>query len=203
MTVIGLTGPSGSGKGKIAEILSEFGVRHIDADAVYHNILIPPSECLDELVEEFGYSILNAGGRLDRRALASVVFGESNRDKLERLNKITHKYVCARIRQIIRHYGHTGECACVIDAPLLFEAGLDGDCDVTLCVLADEWIRAQRIAARDGISCADAALRISSQKPDEFYTSRADFTVYNDGDEAQLREKLLPIISAKGIGGAK
>ena len=93
MTVIGLTGPSGSGKGKIAEILSEFGVRHIDADAVYHNILIPPSECLDELVEEFGYSILNAGGRLDRRALASVVFGESNRDKLERLNKITHKYV--------------------------------------------------------------------------------------------------------------
>ena len=201
MTVIGLTGPSGSGKGKASKILSEYGISHIDADAVYHNILIPPSECLDELTEEFGYSILNAGGMLDRRALGAIVFGEGNEKKLDRLNKITHKYVCARIRQILRHFENTGVRVCIIDAPLLFEAKVEEDCDFTVCVLADEEIRAQRIAVRDGISLSDATLRIRSQKPDEFYRSRADFTVYNNGDEAELKEKLLWILSAKGLGG--
>lgn len=203
MTVIGLTGPSGSGKGKIAEILSEYGVEHIDADAVYHNILIPPSPCLDELVENFGYGILNAGGQLDRRALSSIVFGEENKEKLEKLNGITHKYVCARIRQIIRYFDSISCKACVIDAPLLFESGLDSDCNFVISVLADTELRAQRIAARDNISLENARLRISSQKPDGFYKDRADITVYNNGDEKSLRESLLEILKVKNIGGVE
>lgn len=203
MTVIGLTGPSGSGKGKIAKILSECGVEHINADTVYHNILIPPSPCLDELVESFGYSILNAGGQLDRRALAGIVFGKENEAKLEKLNSITHKYVCARIRQIIRYFDNISTKACVIDAPLLFESGLDSDCDLVISVLADKELRVQRIAERDGISYDDANLRICSQKPDGYYSEKSDIVIYNNGDEEQLRSSLLELLKQKNIGGVE
>ncbi len=203
MTVIGLTGPSGSGKGKIAEILSGYGVEHIDADSVYHNILIPPSPCLDELVENFGYGILNAGGQLDRRALGDIVFGEENKQKLEKLNSITHKYVCARIRQIIRYFESMDRKACVIDAPLLLESGLNHDCDFVISVLADTELRAQRIAKRDKISLEDANLRISSQKPDSFYIDGSDIVVYNNGDETQLQSSLLDSLKDGNIGGVE
>ena len=203
MLVIGLTGPSGSGKGKIAEILSEYGVQHINADSVYHNILIPPSPCLDELVENFGYKILNAGGQLDRRMLGAIVFGEENKQKLEKLNSITHKYVCARIRQIIRYFQSTSCKACVIDAPLLLESGLNGDCDFVISVLADTEIRAQRIAKRDKISLEDANLRINSQKPDGFYIDGSDIVVYNNGEEEQLRTSLLDSLRDRNIGGVQ
>ncbi len=203
MTVIGLTGPSGSGKGKIAEILSEYGIQHINADSVYHNILIPPSPCLDELVETFGYKILNAGGQLDRRALGAIVFGDENKQKLERLNSITHKYVCARIRQIIRYFESMDRKACVIDAPLLLESGLDRDCDFVISVLADAELRSRRIAQRDDISLEDANLRIRSQKSDSFYIDGADIVIYNNGDEDQLRATLLDGLRNIDIGGAE
>ena len=201
MTVIGLTGPSGSGKGKIAEILSEYGVQHINADSVYHNILTPPSPCLDELVENFGYGILNAGGQLDRRALSAIVFGNENKQKLEKLNSITHKYVCARIRQIIRYFGSINCKACVIDAPLLLESGLERDCDFVISVLADKELRVQRIAKRDSISLDDARLRVSSQKSDNFYVEGSDIVLYNNGSEKQLRSSLLNSLKSKDIGG--
>lgn len=203
MTVIGLTGPSGSGKGKIAEILSEYGIQHINADSVYHNILIPPSPCLDELVETFGYKILNAGGQLDRRALGAIVFGDENKQKLERLNSITHKYVCARIRQIIRYFESMDRKACVIDAPLLLESGLDRDCDFVISVLADAELRSRRISQRDDISLEAANLRIRSQKSDSFYIDGADIVIYNNGDEDQLRASLLDGLRNIDIGGAE
>lgn len=201
MTVIGLTGPSGSGKGRAAEILSEYGIHHIDADAVYHNLLVPPSQCLDDIIEEFGYGVLNPGGQLDRRALSGIVFAPGAEKKLERLNKITHKYVCARIRQIIRYFEGINSSACVIDAPLLFESGLEGDCDFVICVLAEPDVRAQRISQRDGIDISRAMMRITSQKTDDYYAKQSSYTLYNNGDEQELRKNILQILRETGLGG--
>lgn len=194
MIVIGLTGPSGSGKSMVTRILSEYDMVCIDADSVYHNMISPPSQCLDEIVECFGYGVLNAGGQLDRRALGRMVFGEKNRDKLDKLNSITHKYVCARIRQIIRYYNDIGTYACVIDAPLLIEAGLDSLCDTVVCVLADKKIRFERIKMRDGISDQDAYARISSQMSDDFYREHSDHVIQNDLDENALRESVQRLL---------
>lgn len=199
MTVIGLTGPSGSGKGEVAKILSEYGAVHIDADAVYHNLLLPPSECLDELVEEFGANILNAGGLLDRRIVSEMVFADP--DKLDRLNKITHKYVCSRIRQIIRYHESNACIACVIDAPLLYEAGLDLDCDFVICIIADKDIRARRIALRDSITVERAYTRINAQKPDDFYSQRSKYIISNDSDRHALDLAVADILRQENIGG--
>ena len=87
MLVIGLTGPTGAGKGVVSEIFAAHGIPVIDADAVYHQLLIPPSACLNELVYTFGPQILNPDNTLNRRALGSIVF--SDEAMLLQLNAIT------------------------------------------------------------------------------------------------------------------
>ncbi|MBE6547512.1 MAG: dephospho-CoA kinase [Ruminococcaceae bacterium] len=201
MTVIGLTGPSGSGKGKISEILSEYGYKHIDADSIYHDILIPPSTCLDELVDTFGKEILNENKTLNRHKLAQIVFGDGNKEKLDTLNRITHRYVCDKIREILRYNESVAAQCCLLDVPLLFEAGLDSECDFVIAVLADASVRENRISDRDGIGIEDVKARMASQKQDEFYVKQADFVIYNNGDEDELRNSLSRILDSMALGG--
>ncbi len=200
MFVIGVTGPSGAGKGVLSNILSSLGMRIIDADRVYHEVITPPSECLCELAREFGNQILNEDGTLDRKVLASIVFDEKNKDLLLRLNSISHRYVSERIKAIIDAHKAQDEQFCVIDAPLLIEAGLCNACDLTIAVLADKNTRLERISKRDGISRDAAAARINSQKSDEFYISSTDCVVYNNTDVEKMRAGVIRILRDRKCG---
>jgi dephospho-CoA kinase len=199
MFVIGITGPSGAGKGEVSRLLSAYGACVIDADKVYHKVINPPSKCLDELIEFFGDGILQENGCLDRKALGRCVFGDENRDKLEKLNNITHKYVVENIRRTIEDLKKSDTRIAVIDAPLLIEAGLCSDCDMTIAVLVDKDVRAQRISARDGIDRDAAMVRINSQKADEYYISSTDALIHNDADIGQLSSPLEALFEKRGV----
>ena len=181
MLIIGITGPSGAGKGAVSEYLNtKYGFKVIDADKVYHQIISSPSDCVDELVEHFGKAILNENGGIDRKALSSLVFGEENKERLLLLNEITHKYVIREIDELISAYSKEGAEVTVIDAPLLIEAGVDKMCNYVIAVISDKDLRAQRIARRDGIDEEKALLRINSQKPDSFYKENCSWVLPND-----------------------
>lgn len=196
--IIGLTGPSGSGKGWVCSILSGAGIPSVDTDAVYHALLCPPSHCLDELRDGFGDSIIKPDGTLDRRALADIVFSDSHR--LEQLNTITHKYILERTNVLLEQFAAQGFPAAVIDAPALFEAGWGDKCDLVIAVLADRETRLRRIIARDGLPREAAEQRLQAQPCDSFYTSRAKYTVLNNGDhDAELEAELKHIMSQENI----
>ena len=181
MRIIGLTGPSGAGKGAISEYMATaHGFKVIDADKVYHDIISAPSDCVKELAENFGKEVLNDNGGIDRRSLSKLVFGEENKDKLLLLNKITHKYVIEEIEKRIEAYSSEGVEVTVIDAPLLIEAGVNEICDIVIAVIADKDLRAERIAKRDGIDVESAFLRINSQKPDSFYKDNSNWMLSNN-----------------------
>ncbi len=199
MIVIGITGPSGAGKGVVSKYLREQGIHVIDADAVYHDCITPPSDCLDELVRNFGRRILTGDGSLNRPALAAIVFGEQNKEKLLLLNQITHKYVLAKIKKTVSGLRAVGAEACAIDAPLLIESGLDQDCDFVLSVLAGADKRAERIAKRDSIDMEAAFKRINSQKPDDFYKESSDIVLYNDGEIEALLFDLNRYLKERGV----
>ena len=74
----------------------------------------------------------------------------------------------------------------IADVPLLFESEFDKECDLTVAVIADRSIRIDRIMNRDSLDYASAASRVEAQKSDDFYTSRANFTIYNNSDEEAL-----------------
>ena len=180
MKVIGLCGGSGSGKGTVAKIFLDYGIPSIDADAVYHGLTSKKTPCTEALADEFGSEILNTDGSLNRRALSKIVFSDrDSREKREALNRISHAFVISEIVRILSDYESRGLCAAIVDAPLLFESGLDKKCDVIILVIAEKEIRISRIVKRDGISEADARARISSQLSDEYLKEHSDFVITN------------------------
>lgn len=201
MRIIGVTGPSGAGKGALCELLKNRGIVCIDADAVYHSLLVPPSECLDALKSAFGESVFCPDGSLDRAALGRIVFAES--DKLELLNSTVLSFVLAKFRIMIAELASQGESAVVIDAPTLIESGFDKECDAVISVLASPDVRVGRIMRRDSISEEKAWLRIKAQKSDEFYISHSDAILYNDGSLDELEAALNALLKENDVfGGA-
>ncbi len=195
---IGLTGPSGAGKGEVSKILSEMGFYHFDCDKIYHDLLIPPSQCLDELRSNFGDEIFFSDGKLDRKALAAIVFSQEGRQKkLPILNSVTHKYV---LKEVQRRSKDLKEYKIfTVDAPTLFESGFDKECDIVISVLADKKKRIERIITREGLSQEAAEARINSQPDDEFYSDRSDHVIYNNGDLASLEKELEKIVKEAGF----
>lgn len=197
MLVIGLTGPSGAGKSTVAERLSAYGLPIINADQVYHQLLLPPSLCLDELVLRFGNVILSADGTLNRKVLGELVF--SHPAALEDLNAITHRHIMAEIRQQLDDMRRQNLRAVVLDAPQLFEAGANRDCGVIISVLADVKLRLERIVERDGIAADVAYRRIAAQKKDEFFRSHSDYILENNGSPDALYPQIHKILLETGV----
>ena len=193
MKIIGLTGPSGAGKTLFSFFLCAKGCPCINADELYHSMLIPPSILLDAIRREFGDEFFNENGELDRKALGKSVF--SSKEKLELLNATVLPLVIEKMQKIANDYEKNGAKLLVIDAPTLFEAGYDKSCDITVSILAPENIRVERISERDEISIDDAVLRINAQKDDSFYYERSDRIIINDSTEDALKEKANVLIS--------
>jgi len=188
LKVIGLCGGSGSGKGTVASIFAELGIPAIDTDAVYHTLTSEKSPCLDALVEQFGADILASDGSLDRKKLAEIVFCSDNSEiNRQILNKIAHKHVLDKTRELLSEYRKEGKHAAIVDAPLLFESGFDKECDLVIAVTASENKRLERIMKRDKISIEKAKLRISAQLPDEYLAANSKYTVKNDGNLGDLK----------------
>lgn len=197
MLVIGLTGPTGAGKGTVSSVFAAFGIPIIDADDVYHALLTPPSECLSELVYTFGHGILTPTGSLDRRALAGIVF--SDPELLAQLNTITHRYVMGAIRKKLDELRRDSVRAAVLDAPQLFEAGANKDCNIIVAVLASKETRIERILARDGIDREDVLRRMNSQKSDDFFRKHADYVIENEGNINGILPAVKRILTETGV----
>ena len=198
LCIIGLTGPSGSGKSTIATHFADLGIPVIDADRLYHELLVPPSACLDAIAAAFSTAVLTADGHLNRPALAALVFEDSDagRERLSQLNRITHRFVIERTNELLAQYREQHLAAAVIDAPLLIEANMHHMCDLTVCVLADRQTRLTRLMARDHKDEAAILARIEAQPSDDFYLSNTDMVIYTDNQTTaqQLQGKVRDVL---------
>ena len=199
MLIVGLTGPSGAGKGMIASLFAHFGVPSIDTDRVYHDLLIPPSACLDELKEAFGKGILLPDGTLDRRALASLVFSKGYEQNLATLNRIAHRHILEKTKDLLASYEAEGIPAVLVDAPQLFESGFDRECGFILSVLAPFDLRLARVMARDGLSEERARARLEASHTDEFFRERSDAVIINNGSIDSLESEVRRLLALWGV----
>lgn len=180
--VIGLAGGIGSGKSEVADILAEAGCVVVNSDALARQALDDPA-IVAELIEWWGRSILDDEGRVDRRRVADIVFNDPAERR--RLESLTHPWVEARRREQFAA-APADAPALVIDAPLLFEAGLDAQCDAVIFVETDRPTRLARLAASRGWDEAELDRREESQWPLDVKRRRADYSVQNIGDRAEL-----------------
>ncbi|MBP3626779.1 MAG: dephospho-CoA kinase [Clostridia bacterium] len=190
--ILGLTGPTGAGKSSVTEIAAKKGIKVIDCDLYARKATEKGSEGLSALVKAFGDEILYNDGELNRKALARIAF--SSYDKTQLLNKTILPF----IKELILAEIDTDKV--LLDAPTLFESGMDKICCKTVAVLADRDKRLKRITERDGISAEDATIRINGGKNDEFFKDNADYVIYNnDNEETFLIE--ISLLLDKIYGG--
>ena len=182
MKIIGITGPTGSGKTTALNVLEEFGARIIDCDAEYHVLLENSVELRDELVKRFGD--IAPDGKIDRKKLGSIVFNDRN--ELDALNGITARFTDKAVTDIIKSHAEAGGELAAIDAIALIECGLGRRCDLVVGILALKEVRAERIMLREGITFEYAMSRIESQQQDEFYRENCDVILENYGTKEEF-----------------
>lgn len=188
--VIGLSGGIGSGKSAAAECLQELGCVVSDADREAKAALDRP-EVRAQLVSWWGDGVLDAQGRIDRGAIASIVFEDPA--ERARLEGLVHPLVHEARSRVIDRARRRGAPAVVIDAPLLFEAGIDAECDAVVFIDAPRAQRLERLRAR-GWDEAELERRERSQWPLEDKESKSTHVVANTGDRAGLCARLRGVL---------
>lgn len=196
LVVIGLVGRIASGKSTVARMLAARGARVLDADAIAHEVL-DESETRSELARRFGAGVLRDDGRVDRSALATIVFGAGPESEtaLRDLEALVHPPVreriataLARMRAEAATTGHRR--VVVLDVPLLVQAGWDDLCDRLVLVECDESVRRARMAARgwtvEHQERRDAAWSREYRPPPPWKTTVVDGT----GDPAYIQGQI-------------
>lgn len=182
MKIIGITGGSGAGKSTVCAELKKRGALIIDADKISREVSARGGAAFDEIVGAFGEEILS-GGEIDRKRLGGIVFAD--REKLDTLNKITHKHIFAEMK---RQLSGCRAAVAVLDVPLLFQDDFPIKCDLTVAVTAPHDVRIERIMRRDGIDRGAAEARLKNQISDAQYAELADMCFENNGTEERLAE---------------
>lgn len=179
MHVFGLTGGVASGKSAVAEHFVALGTPVIDADQLAREAVAPPSPELDAIVQRFGATMLTSAGSLDRRALATAVFGDpiAVRD----LNAIVHPRVATLLAEHLARLGREGHALACYSAPLMFENQIADRFRPVVLVAAPEDLQISRAHKRDGWSEVETRARIAAQLPLAEKRARADFVIENGG----------------------
>ncbi len=187
MLVLGLTGGIGSGKSTVSKMLLDKGAVILDADAYAREIVLPGSAVLKELTAEFGEHILASDGTLNRKRLAQLAF--RNDESKNRLDAIMHGAIKNMFRERLMELESSEfDGVAVIDAPLLYTAGLHEFSDVVWVVTLSEEERIKRVVSRDNIDIHDVLKRIELQKKEEELHKNADLFIDNSGSVDDLSD---------------
>ncbi len=176
--VVGLTGGIACGKSNLSTALRAEGAQVIDADAISRAATAQGGEALPALRAWLGDRVFR-GETLDRAALADIVFQDPA--ALKRLNGIVHPIVLEKMRREMDAYPGI----VVLDAPLLYECGLEPWCDEVWCVYLPQREQIKRLTRRDGITCRAALARIHAQMPAREKARRADRVILTTGDPSE------------------
>jgi dephospho-CoA kinase len=194
--LIGLTGGIGSGKSTVARLFAEHGAHIIDADQIARDVVEPGSPVLASLVAEFGPTIIQPDGTLDRKALGAIVFQDDSRRK--QLEAIIHPAIRSEIIAQMDHAERTApEQLHIVDIPLLFESGYHTHNYFKAIVLADvpESIQIARLCARENWSEDQARSRMATQMPLSGKRSLATHLIDNAGTIAETEAQIEAFIS--------
>jgi dephospho-CoA kinase len=187
--VIGLTGGFGTGKTFAASVFRSLGAKVIDADAIARSVTARGRPACGKIAAEFGPAVLDASGAIDRRRLASIVFGD--RLALKRLNSIVHPVVIAAIKSELKRA--KARDVVVVDAPLLIEAGLGKVADILVVVTAPRNVQIERCMRKFNIDRRQVIGRIAGQMPIGKKADMADYVVDNGGARSVTRNRIRQI----------
>ncbi|MCU0828614.1 MAG: dephospho-CoA kinase [Tabrizicola sp.] len=175
--VLGLTGSIGMGKSTTARMFADEGIPVWDADATVHR-LYQPGEAAALAVARLFPQAMDEDGTVNRPRLRALINADPS--VLDRLNAAVHPLVAESRARFLRAQD-TADIV-LLDVPLLYEIGLDKDCDAVAVVSAPPEVQRERVLMR-GMTEAEFRLILSRQLPDAEKRARADYVIPTTGLE--------------------
>ena len=173
MFKVGIFGTIGSGKSTVCHIFEDMGIPVYFADDRAKMLMCSSTGLMQQICEAFGRECYK-DGVLDRRYLASQIFGDDSKRLL--LNSIVHPAVC---RDFVLWAERQKAAYVIVESAILFESGLDKVVDKTVAVVVPEQIALERAAARDGVDIEAVRARMAVQMSAEQLSAKADFIIEN------------------------
>lgn len=194
--IIGLAGAIGAGKSTLAAALARRGCLVIDSDREARTKLDDPA-VKQQLLNWWGPTILDTEGNINRRTIADRIFQDAAARK--QLESLIHPLIRRTRPQAQHEAARAGAIAIVYDAPLLFEAGIDAICDITIFVDAPRDARLQRLAQSRAWTEAELDRREAMQWSLNRKKAAATLTIPNEADPSHLDEAAQHILQHLGL----
>jgi len=196
---VGLTGAIGTGKSSVAKMLAALGAHVTEADSIARALLQPGQKVYEDVVSSFGREILASDGTIDRKKLADAAFGtpQHPEGRAQELNRLVHPAVGRAQEQWMAGIGRAdGDAIAVVEAALIFEAGLEKQFDRIVVVTCPFETRVRRWMARTKVDEATARRELERRMAAQWSEARkiaaADSLVDNSGSkldtETRVRE---------------
>jgi dephospho-CoA kinase len=201
MLVVGLTGGIGCGKSEVRRRLLSAGFIVLDADTLAKQLSETDPVIINNIKKEFGEEMYDVAGRLQRKALAAIVFND--RKQLEKLNGIIHPRVISTVERQLEKFQQQDEKIVIVEAALHYEVHWNEAMDVMVVVNAPMATRIARVMQRDSVDETAVRRRMANQLPLEEKVKRAGYVIENTGDLAALDgevARLIEWLKAKSEG---
>lgn len=182
---VGLTGGIASGKTAVADVFDSLGAGIVDTDRVAREVVAPGQPGLEAVRDEFGEGVILASGKLDRRALRSVVFADPQARR--RLESLLHPLIRARTMEALEQVQAPYAVAVV---PLLVETGFGELVDRVAVVDCPRAIRLERLMVRDGMDREQAESMLNAQVDRQTRLAAADDVIDNGGSWSSTRRQV-------------
>ncbi|MDD4904976.1 MULTISPECIES: dephospho-CoA kinase [Methylobacter] len=185
MLKVGLTGGIGCGKSTVAEIFADLNIPVLDADQIAHSLVEKGQPALARIQQEFGASILNPDGSLNRRHLREIVFSDlKQKQKLESiLHPLIYKTLQAELEPLVAPY-------CIISIPLLFETDMTHLVDRILVIDCPVETQIERVKIRDNLTIERIQSIIDNQVSRAYRIAKADDLIDNSTTDYRLAEQV-------------
>ncbi len=185
MLKVGLTGGIGCGKSTVAEIFADLNIPVLDADQIAHSLVEKDQPALARVQQEFGASILNPDGSLNRRHLREIVFSDlKQKQKLESiLHPLIYKTLQAELEPLVAPY-------CIISIPLLFETDMTHLVDRILVIDCPVETQIERVKIRDNLTIERIQSIIDNQVSRAYRIAKADDLIDNSTTDYRLAEQV-------------
>ena len=176
---IAVTGGIATGKSTVSRLLATcLKTAVLDADLICRDLMNKGQPGWNGIHQAWGERFMDAEGRIERRLLRETIFAEKT-IRLE-LERILHPLVRAEIDKSALEKKITGDDL-LVEVPLLFEVGWQGDFDWIVAVFATEARCVKRIISRDNVTEHDARSIIAAQMPVVCKALLADSVIDNSG----------------------
>lgn len=192
MLKVGLTGSIAVGKSFVVSVLAELGCITFDADKVAHSVMKPGCPAYEDIVREFGVSVLAPDGSIDREKLGAIVF--ANEAHRTRLNEIVHPRVIAKQNRLLREAeAKAPDGIAVVDAALMIESGGYKRFDKLIVVYCARQTQIERLMRRNNIAREDAERRVAAQMSSEEKLEYADYMIDTSGTFDETRFRVIEV----------